>query len=254
VQARDARGTLGPVVSDGIVLDATAPVASAPRITLRAGILGPGARSIPVRVAWSVADHVSGVVSAQVHADCDGTSLTTGDLGAGRSAPRLSITGFVDDVLAPGARCVSSASAEDAAGNRADSGDKSVTVRLVQEAPSGAVVYSPGWRPVVSATASGGALRTAMALDRWVHFRFDGTQIALVTARGPGRGRVAITIDGVPTATVDLGSTTRASRLVVFRKQLPAGRHTIEVRTMGTVHTPRTGARVDIDGFLVIGP
>lgn len=59
---------------------------------------------------------------------------------------------------------------------------------------------------------------------------------------------------GFRVATVDLRSSDTSRRQIVFRKRLTPGRHTIEVRTLGSAHKPRTGARVDIDGFLVIGP
>jgi hypothetical protein len=84
-------------------------------------------------------------------------------------------------------------------------------------------------------------------------FRFSGTQVGLVAVRGRGFGRIGITIDGVRVAMLDMAATID-DQLIVFRKQLSAGRHTIEVRTLGTARSPRTGARVDNDGFLVIGP
>jgi hypothetical protein len=65
---------------------------------------------------------------------------------------------------------------------------------------------------------------------------------------------VRISIDGRPGTTVDLRSGTTRNRSIVFRRRLSPGRHTIEVRIIGTVRHPNTGARVDIDGFLVIGP
>ncbi len=254
VQPRDPRGTLGPVVSDSITVDSTAPVAAAPRIDLRSGTLGTDTRPIPVRLSWSAVDPVSGITSADLRADCDGASLMPPGPSAKRSAPQASITGRADLSVAVGARCRSSATVVDAAGNQSASGDKVVRVRAVQDTPSSSLSYSSGWKRLTAASAFGGSVRTTSRVDRWVRLRFTGSQIAVVAAKGPGRGRIRIAIDGTRVATVDLKATTGASRRVVFHQRLTPGPHTIEVRTIGSAKHPRAGARVDIDGFLYISP
>ena len=253
VQPRDSRGTLGPVVSDTITIDSTAPVVAAPRIGLRSGSVALGSRPIPVRLTWSVIDPTSGVASARLRADCAGTSLMPAQT-AGDHSPRPSVTGSADYWLRSRTRCVTGATAADAAGNETATGDVAVTVYGIQDTPSTAVTYSSGWSVVRSAAAYGGTRRTSKALGRWVRLRFTGTEVALVSTTGHDRGRVRITIDGVRVATVDLRSSSPHSRRIVFHQRLRPGRHTIEVRTVGSARTPATGARVDVDGFLVIGP
>ena len=149
---------------------------------------------------------------------------------------------------------MSSAVVTDAAGNTTLSDERSVIVRAIPESPSKDVSYSGGWTRLARSSAFGGSLRSSSTRDRWVRLRFTGTEVALVAVRGPGRGRVRISIDGRRGTTVDLRASTTSNRSIVFRKRLSPGRHTMEVRIVGTVRHPSRGARVDIDGFLVIGP
>ena len=253
VQARDGRGTLGPVVSDAITIDSKAPVVRGPRIGLRSGTVGLGAQAIPVRLAWSVADQTSGVAAGQLRADCAGVSLMppgVADLGP---TPRRTVKGSVDDGLDTGTRCVLSASVTDLAGNKTTTGDISVRVRAIQDKPSSALTYSRGWRAVRSASAFGGTVRASTAANQWVRLRFTGSEIALVSNTASNRGRVRITIDGRAVATVDLRAPTSASRQIVFRQRLKPGAHSILVRVLDSRSTS-TAARVDIDSFLLVGP
>ena len=254
VQPRDGRGTLGPIVSDTITIDSTAPVVVAPRIGLRSGTVGLGSQAIPVRLAWSVADETSGVVSGQFRAECAGTSLIPPRVAELDPAPQRTIKGSVDYAVDPGTRCVSSATVTDQVGNESTTGDISVRVRAIQDKPSSALTYSGGWRTVRSASALGGALRASTDSNQWARLRFTGTEIALVSNVASNRGRVRITIDGHVVATVDLRATTSASRRIVFHQRLRAGSHTIVVKSLGSKAQPHKAARVDIDGFLTIGP
>ena len=173
------------------------------------------------------------------------------DLGP---APQRTIDGSANYGLEPGTRCVTSATVTDRAGNRTSIGDVWVRVRAIQDKPSSALTYSGGWRTVRSASALGGALRASTDSNQWVRLRFTGTEIALVSNTASNRGRVRITIDGHVVATVDLRATTSASRRIVFHQRLRAGSHTIVVKSLGSKAQPHKAARVDIDGFLTIGP
>ncbi len=97
-------------------------------------------------------------------------------------------------------------------------------------------------------------MRASTASNQWVRLRFTGSEIALVSNTAATRGRVRISIDGRAVATVDLRSATSASRQIVFRQRLRAGSHDILVRALRSRGQTAKEARVDIDGFLVIGP
>ena len=254
VQGRDSQGTHGPVFSDTITLDSTAPIVRAPRISLRSGSVNRGSLPIPVRLSWSLADTGPSIASADLSADCDGTSLIGASAAKLGAVQGRSVKGSSVHWLASGTRCVSSATVVDAAGNETSTGDVAVTVRGIQEAPTGVLTYSSGWHTSRNPFAYGGTVHSTDALGRWVRLRFTGTEIALVSNKAHDRGRVRVLIDGVQVAIVELRSSTSSSLRIVFHQRLRPGKHTIEVRTMGSKHQPGKGAQVDIDGFLVIGP
>jgi len=100
----------------------------------------------------------------------------------------------------------------------------------------------------VTRGAYDGRTTTSTRKGSRARFTFTGDQVALLATRGPGRGRVRISIDGRVVATVDLRASRQALRRVVFARSLAHGTHTIEV-----LHVKRAGGtvgRVDIDGFL----
>ncbi|MBA2255441.1 MAG: S8 family serine peptidase [Chloroflexi bacterium] len=76
-------------------------------------------------------------------------------------------------------------------------------------------------------------------------FTFRGREAAFVSTRDSNRGRAAVYVDGIRINDVDLGTSPRQARRVVFAKSwLDPGTHTIEVRSLG-------GGRVDVDAFIV---
>jgi hypothetical protein len=194
------------------------------------------------------------LVSATIRAACDGTALLDLDTGMDRTLPQPSIAGSDDHQVGPAARCSSSAVVTDAAGNTSSTGKKTFTVWAISDSPSRYLTYSKGWKRLVRSTAFGGTVRTTSTRGRWAQLRFTGAEIAVLAGRGPGRGRIGISIDGGRSTTVDLRAGHTLDRWIVFRRRLSPGRHTIVVRVLGTARHPRQGARVDIDGFLVIGP
>ena len=123
-------------------------------------------------------------------------------------------------------------------------------------------MHSTSWSQGLSVSVGGRGVvsHTGSVLTRLLADRVGLTGALSKSLARPGfvpghdRGRVRITIDGVRVATVDLRSSSPHSRRIVFHQRLRPGRHTIEVRTVGSARTPATGARVDVDGFLVIGP
>jgi hypothetical protein len=72
-----------------------------------------------------------------------------------------------------------------------------------------------------------------------------------VTTVGPTRGQARVYVDGAYERTVDLGRATSASRLIMVLRSWPvAGRHTLEIRVVGTAGRPR----VDVDAFVIVAP
>ena len=75
--------------------------------------------------------------------------------------------------------------------------------------------------------------------------RFTGRAVAVVAPRGPGKGSIDVTIDGVRVATVDLAAPRSKPRRIVFASSaLTPGDHVITVRTR------RAGT--ELDAILVL--
>ena len=190
VQARDGRGTLGPVVSDAITIDSKAPVVRGPRIGLRSGTVGLGAPGHPC---------ASGMVGGGSDLGRGGWPAPCGLRGSEPDAPgcrglganaAAHCEGLLTTDSTPGTRCVLSASVTDLAGNKTTTGDIWVRVRAIQDKPSSALTYSRGWRALRSASAFGGTVRASTAANQWVRLRFRGSEdrAGLEHGQQPGPG------------------------------------------------------------------
>ncbi|MDQ4005883.1 MAG: pre-peptidase C-terminal domain-containing protein, partial [Actinomycetota bacterium] len=107
------------------------------------------------------------------------------------------------------------------------------------------------WIGASSPQADAGTYRVASPSTATATFRFTGSSVDLVTAKGPGFGNVRVLIDGVIKATVDLYAATQAFRVVQTYGGLGAGAHTMVVRVLGTKNTSATGTAVPVDAFVV---
>jgi hypothetical protein len=74
-----------------------------------------------------------------------------------------------------------------------------------------------------------------------------GDQLALVMAKGPGRGRAGIRIDGKWVATVDTFSSVNTNRVIVFERAMTPGFHTVAIVSQATPGRPR----IDLDAVLL---
>jgi hypothetical protein len=72
------------------------------------------------------------------------------------------------------------------------------------------------------------------------------SQLGLVMAKGPDRGRFRVYTDGVLRGTVDTYAATPQSRVVVWRTAFGAGTHQVKIVNVGTAGRPR----IDIDAVL----
>ena len=73
-----------------------------------------------------------------------------------------------------------------------------------------------------------------------------GEHVALVMAKGPGRGAFDVLLDGRRVATVDTYAATNTNRVVVLDRWMRAGTHTLTLVNAGTTGRPR----VDLDAVL----
>ncbi len=136
-------------------------------------------------------------------------------------------------------------------------------VGLHQEAHP-AFTFESAWPRVPSADASLGLQRQTGVVGATVRFRFDGTELGLLSRRGPAMGRLRVRIDGQDTlpdllprnqggeAVLDLyAPDTEILSRIPIASRLPAGRHLVELTVMPERHEASQGGLVIIDGMLV---
>jgi len=237
-----ARGVQG-TATVTVRLDSFPPVARAPASTLLAATTL-GASTIPVGVTWPEAtDQGRGVKGYEVQRSV-GSSWVAVPLA---KATDTSVT----VALAPGLVHRLRVRAIDRAGNvGAWATAGAFRLSAVQEISS-AIVRKGAWSTKLSAAFVGGRAIAASVAGASVGITFTGQQIGWVTTVGPTRGQARIYVDGAYERTVDLGRATSAARLIMMlRSWTTTGRHTLEIRVVGTSGRPR----IDVDEFVIVAP
>ncbi len=146
---------------------------------------------------------------------------------------------------------------------QAFAGQTAAGVGLHQETHA-AVSYDGPWPRVPSDLASLTFHRQTGVAGATVSFRFDGTDVGLLTRRGPDMGRVLARIDGQDAladalprnpageAILDLYAP-RVEPLarVPIATRLPPGTHTLELTVLAESNPASSGGLVIVDGLLV---
>jgi hypothetical protein len=119
---------------------------------------------------------------------------------------------------------------------------------VVQESVLG-VQYN-SWLGVKQTAASGGSYRNSGNLGAVALFRFSGSAITFITARGPSYGKVNVLIDGViKSSNLDLYAATQQWKYGFQFAGLTNANHTIEIRPTHTKNASSTGYNVVVDAF-----
>ncbi len=107
-----------------------------------------------------------------------------------------------------------------------------------------AVQWTGDWQTVSDPAAVLGAEKVAQTPGAQAQFVFDGTELILVTNRGPQAGQLSVRLDQGQTQTYDLQAdvSTQVVKLTVAYN-LPKGQHMVEITSLA-------GANA-IDGFIV---
>ncbi|MEX1172596.1 MAG: S8 family peptidase, partial [Chloroflexota bacterium] len=228
----------GRLVNAYHAVDAVAPVAAAPdRFSLKVGTVV-GTTSVPVQVSWPAAtDATSPITTYGVKRIGPGKTTTLATATAARKvATRLAFRSSYTFRL----------NARDAAGNVSAAAVSPAVVTRLHADTSTLARYGSGWRTVTSSAALGGRVRTTSRAGASVTITFTGRSFALVAPKGPTRGSIKVTVDGVVRPTVSLRRSTTKSRLVVFSTSWATkGRHVIRIEVVGR-------KRVDLDGFVIV--
>lgn len=215
-------------------IDRTPPQIGAPwpRVTLRSGGTYDG--SAPIRLGWSATGDASGVA----HAELQRLSASWKRLasGAGLTA--------ANTALDKGVRTSFRVRANDRTGNSVTS-SVLTTRSLVRDSTSPEIHWRGRWRTISRTGAVGRSIRASGAANATATLVFTGRGVALVAPRGPGRGKLTVTIDGQTVATVDLAAAVVQPRRVVFASgPLTNAEHIIRVTTR------KAGA--ELDAILVL--
>ncbi len=136
-------------------------------------------------------------------------------------------------------------------------------VGLHQETQAAASYEGP-WPRVPSDLASLRLHRQTGVAGATVRFRFDGTDVGLLTRRGPDMGRVLARIDGQDAladalarnpageAILDLyAPSVEPLARIPIATRLPAGSHTLELTVLAESNPDSSGGLVIVDGLLV---
>lgn len=219
-------------------IDTTAPVAKAPTSALRAGTTL-GTSTVPVRLAWSATDAISGVAKYQLQQRTDASTTW-----ASVTLP-TPLTTVLTRSLAPGHAYQFRVRAIDKAGNTG-AWATGTTFRLGL-AQQGAATRTGTWTAVSSTAASGGSYVYASAAGASATYTFTGRTIAWVAPKTALSGSAKVYLDGVLATTVNLYSATTVNRAVVYTKAwTTVGTHTIKIVVVGTAGHPR----VSLDAFV----
>lgn len=240
-QVTDGAGSWETRVSR-LVLDTTPPTATGPGQALIGGSTL-GNFSVPVSLAWTVADAGSGVTRTHLTLDQWGTGAYAAGSVDGTSARRLhwwklNSQSALDRSYQYGA------SAEDAAGNRSAPAAGPRLTPVVYQQTSG-VTYAGTWSTASASAYSGGSVRWSRTAGSSATFRTTARSFALVTYLASTRGKAKVYVDGVLKKTLTLTSTTTRARNLAYVVNFPAaGTHTIKVVV--------ASGRVDVDAFVVL--
>jgi hypothetical protein len=130
----------------------------------------------------------------------------------------------------------------------------SVTPRSIQDSATGTIRYAgTGWVASRTSTAYGGTLRYATRAGRTATATLTGISFAVVSTKGRGMGKAEVWLDGKRVAVLDLYASSTKARQVVWAIRFSAsGKHTLQLKVLGSRNRAATGTRVDLDGMLVL--
>jgi hypothetical protein len=122
------------------------------------------------------------------------------------------------------------------------------STNVVQE--NATTVQYNNWVGKNQSAASGGSYRVNSEIASAAVFRFKGTSISFITARGPSYGLVNIYIDGVlHSSNLDLYAPSQQWQYRINYSGLTNGNHTIEVQPTHTKNPNSSGYAVVVDAF-----
>ena len=114
------------------------------------------------------------------------------------------------------------------------------------------LTWSTGWTTVVRTNARG-SYKITNTNGAQVSFSFSGDRFALCSRKGPGYGKLSITIDGGTATPADLYASAPVYVCVYNSPYLKPGDHNVVIRRAGAKNTLSTGYAVTFDSVSIRG-
>jgi hypothetical protein len=204
--------------------------------------------SLPVTVDYAASDPQSGVASYRV----DGASVGI--------ATRIAATSYEDDTACGEGSRRKIVTAVNGDGYSSTPAQWPANRLAVVEDPN--LTYTGSWSSANCSCWSGGSVRKTTAAQASASFTVPALfvneggasvntgqyTLGLVMAKGVGRGKAAVYLDGVNKATVDTYSSSSINQTIVWRAVVSPGRHTIRVVNLATAGRNR----IDVDSVVAL--
>ena len=234
---RDRAGNWTPVLTFDVVLDRGYPVASEPSETIASGGALVG-ESLPVTLAWSASDDLSGIDHAVLQQSADGGTWKNVKPDVAGSTTRVGVPSAHDVRF----RIV----AVDKASN-ATTGADGTPFRVTETADgSGSLAYGGRWHVDRRKSYVDDKAHYTTAKGATVSLRVTGRGFAWIGSRGKASGSAKVFVDGRLVRIIDAhAKRTTHQRLLFTASWTSVGTHRITIKALGT----HDHARVDVDAF-----
>ncbi len=194
--------------------DVTGPTVGAPGVN----IVAPQqmGTAVAIRVSWPDATDISGIAAYELQMQQGGGGWTPVTLATPTSASaQVTVT--------RGSGYAFRVRATDGVANVGNwTQTASASMGTVQE-NAGGIVYDASWTRSSLSGSAGGFVFQSSVTDDTATFTFNGTSVALVSTTAKGRGIAEITLDNTTVDLVDLYSSTKHAKRVVWTPEFTAG-------------------------------
>jgi len=224
-------GPAGLIAAYRVIVDRSAPTATAPKLGLRSnGTLSGG--TIQSSISWTATDAGSaGLQDYDIARSTDGAAFAT--IASHVTSTSLSVS------MSSGHTYRYEVRPRDRAGNVGAWVAASTWYPSLIQQTSTSIAWTGAWTTSTSTSYSGGSARYASAAGASASYAFTGRSIALVLATGPTRGAFQVWIDGALVTTVDTYAAANAYGWVGYARNFgTSGAHTVKLVVVGTASRP----------------
>lgn len=123
---------------------------------------------------------------------------------------------------------------------------------VIDDVPGGGIAFTGNWeRTTDLQPAHAGTIAVSKEKGAAVQLEVEGKKILVFSKLGPDCGKAAVRIDNNAPETIDTYSADDIWGVCVFRKELPAGKHTLRIEVLGEHSERAKDSLVYLDGVRV---